>query len=465
MGFDTAAAFTVSDLSSLLRRRRVSAVELAEHCLDRIERLQPRLNAFITVTRRLALSQARRADLEIRRGRYRGPLHGIPMSLKDLFWTRGTRTTGGSRVLARFVPSTHAAVVGRLLDAGAVLLGKTNLHEFAFGATNVNPHFGPVRNPWNPERMSGGSSGGSAAAVTCGLGVYSLGTDTGGSIRIPAAACGCVGFKPTHGLVSTDGVIPLSGTLDHVGPVCRSVRDVSIVLDCLVGESRRAGFARSLSPKLRGLRVGVPADYFFERLEPAVRARVVEAALELERAGARLRDVSVRGMSETAELAADITAAEALAYHRRWFEKAPELYGPDLRTRMQEARGMTAVHYLAALERRRGYSARLESALSEVDILIAPSIPAVAPLLEATEVPFGRVRENVRLALLRLTRPANLAGLPAISVPCGFSPEGLPVGLQLVGRPSADQAVLNAAFGYESRTPWHEQFPDLDSGC
>jgi aspartyl-tRNA(Asn)/glutamyl-tRNA(Gln) amidotransferase subunit A len=461
MEFDSEGGLAISHLSSLLRRRRLSAVELVAQCLDRAEKLQPRVNAFITITRHVALRQARKADLEIRRGEYRGLLHGIPMSLKDLFLTKGIRTTAGSLIFGRFIPSVNAAVVDRLSAAGAVLLGKTGLHEFAFGATNVNPHFGPVRNPWDPDRMSGGSSGGSAAAVVCGLGVYSIGTDTGGSVRIPAAACGCVGIKPTYGLVPTSGVIPLSTTLDHVGPICRSVRDAAIVLDCLAGKSGRSGFARSLSPVLRGMRIGIPKDYFFDRLEKAVRARVVEAALEMERAGARLRDVSVIGMSETAELASDITVAEALAYHRDWLGGKPELYGEDLRTRMQQACGMTAVHYITALQRRREYSARLESALEEVDILLAPTTPVVAPRLATTEVSFGRVREDVRVALLRLTRPANLSGLPAITVPCGFSQDVLPVGLQLIGRRWGEQTVLNAALAYETRTPWHGQIPAI----
>jgi aspartyl-tRNA(Asn)/glutamyl-tRNA(Gln) amidotransferase subunit A len=459
MECDAGASFTINHLSSLLRGRRLSAEELTAYCLERAEQLQPRLNAFITITRDLALRQAQQADREIRRGDYRGPLHGIPMSLKDLFWTKGIRTTAGSRILKRFIPVANATVVDRLFDAGAVLLGKTGLHEFAFGATNVNPHYGPVCNPWDPCRVSGGSSGGSAAAVVCGLGAYSLGTDTGGSIRIPAAACGCVGFKPTYGLVPTVGVIPLSTSLDHVGPICRSVQDAAIVLDCLARKSRRASYARSLSPQLRGMRIGIPKHYFFDHLESAVRGRVVEAALEMERAGARLQDVSLRGMNETGELAGDITTAEALAYHKEWLEKKPELYGEDLRTRMQQARDMTAVRYLAALERCRNYSARLESAFQEVEILLAPSIPLVAPRIDTTEVSFGRFQENVRIALLRLSRPANLAGLPAISVPCGFSPEGLPVGLQLIGRRFGEQTVLNVALAYETRTPWHEQLP------
>jgi len=461
MELENNADFTIAQLSAALRRRRVTSVDLTEYCLDQIERLQPRLNAFISVTRTGAMQAARRADREIRRGDYRGPLHGVPMSLKDLFWTKGTATSAGSKILRRFVPKVNAAVVDRLLENGAVLLGKTNLHEFAFGATNMNPHYGPVRNPWDSARISGGSSGGSAAAVACGLGVYSLGTDTGGSIRIPAAACGCVGLKPTFGLVPLAGVVPLSRSLDHVGPICRSVEDAAIVLDYVAGEPRRTRYAASLSPRLQGLRIGIPKDYFFERLEPDVRAKVVEAALEMERAGARLKDVSIGGMKETADLAGTITVAEALAFHRRWLDRKPQLYGEDIRIRMQDARAMTALAYLTAVERCRAYAARMESVLQDADMLLAPSIPVGAPLIETTEIPWGRAREDIRLSLLRLTRPANLSGLPALTVPCGFTRSRLPVGLQLIGRRRHEHTILNAALAYELRTPWHEQFPQL----
>lgn len=458
------AGFTIARLAPLLRRRQLSPVELTRFVIERISRLQPALNAYISVTADLALERAKRAEKEILKGQYRGPLHGIPISLKDLFYTKGIRTTGGSKILRSFVPRENASVVGRLLAAGAVLTGKTNLHEFAFGATNLNPHYGPVHNPWDLSRISGGSSGGSAASVVAALALASLGTDTGGSIRIPSAACGCVGLKPTYGLVAQDGVIPLATSLDHVGPLCRCVEDAAIMLEILAGtESRPRTFAGSLARDLRsgvmGMRIGVPKQYFFERLHIDVRRRVLEAISCLERLGAYVTVVNLKGMNETAELAAQITVGEALTYHWNWLQKRPGDYGADLRDRLEGSKNQLSVVYLRAQARRHAYRDRLVEAMKSVDIMIMPTLPVVAPRLEEDEVLVGRTRENVRLALLRLTRPGNLAGLPSISVPCGFSAEGLPVGLQLMGHQRGDATVLRAARAYEEATSWHMHFP------
>ncbi len=413
------------------------------------------MNAYITVTSRLALSQARAAEAEIVRGKYRGFLHGMPLCLKDLFHVVGIRTTAGSRILRSFRPSRNAAVVDRLLGAGCILLGKTNLHEFAFGATNINPHYGPVRNPWSLDRISGGSSGGSAAAVVAALAVASLGTDTGGSVRIPAAACGCVGFKPTHGLVPMDGIIPLAPSLDHVGPITRSVEDAAALLDAITGRDCSRGLRRGV----RGMRIGIPRQYYFERLHSQVRQSVLAAVSCLEDIGGRTVDVDLHGMNETAELAGEITVAEALAYHWKWLDARAGDYGEDLRARMMARRGMSAVEYVQYRDRCNAYAARLVRALESCEVLAVPALPVPAPSIRDTEVSIGRTREDVRLALLRLTRPANLAGLPAISVPCGFTESGLPIGLQLVGKPFAEDLVLRAAYAYERATRWHERFP------
>ncbi|HYK89097.1 MAG TPA: amidase [Acidobacteriota bacterium] len=455
---------TISRIAPQLRTRRISPVELVRSVIERISRAQPALNAFITVTAETALEQARLAEKEICKGEYRGPLHGIPISLKDLFCTRGIPTTAGSKILRRFVPGANAPIVDRLLHAGAILTGKTGLHEFAFGATNVNPHYGPVHNPWDLSRISGGSSGGSAVSVVAALSLASLGTDTGGSIRIPAAACGCVGLKPSYGLLSAEGVIPLSGSLDHVGPLCRCVEDAAIVMRALINPQSDVKTLTGYGPRflrqgVKGMRIGIPRQYFFERLQPDVRRRVFEAISCLEDLGAKISKVNLEGMSETAELAADITVGEALAYHWNWFQKRPGDYGADIRSRLEDNKDQRTVVYLKAQSRRQAYRERLVQAMSTVDVMAMPTLPVTASGIGEDEVIISRNRENVRLALLRLTRPANLSGHPAISLPCGFSAQGLPIGLQLMGRHNDEGTVLRAAFSYEEATTWHKCFP------
>lgn len=468
MNLGNDSELTITRLAPLIRRRKLSPVELTRFLLDRIQKLEPGLNSYITITADQAMTQAKQAEKEIARGAYRGALHGIPICLKDLFCTRNVRTTAGSKILRNFVPAENAAVVDRLFDAGAVSLGKTNLHEFAFGATSINPHYGPVRNPWAPDHMSGGSSGGSAAAVTAGLAIASIGTDTGGSIRIPAAACGCVGLKPTYGRVPVHGVIPLSPSLDHVGPICRCVRDVALMLGIMAGEDARdsssigprgARFTRSLGKGLSGLRIGVPRHYFFDRLQHQVRRNVVKAIEILEQNGAEVEEVKLKSMEETARLAGEITVAEALVYHWNWLRKRPQDYGPDLRVRLKEGMEESALTYLLAMQMRQVYAQGFADVLSRVDLLAAPALPVAAPRIEDEEVEIGRGKENVRVALLSLTRPGNLTHLPAITVPCGFTSEGLPTGLQLIGGKMNEETILRAAYAYEQLTPWHEMFP------
>jgi len=468
MDIDNDGDLTIVSLARQIRRRALSPIELTRALLERIERIGPRLNAFITVTADLAMEQARRAEREIGRGVYRGALHGIPICLKDLFYTRGVRTTAGSRILRNFVPTENAVAVERLFAGGAILLGKTNLHEFAYGATNINPHFGPVCNPWGVARISGGSSGGSAAAVAAGLAVAALGTDTGGSIRIPAAACGCVGLKPTHGRVPVDGVIPLAPSLDHVGPMCRCVEDAALVLDVIAGQGpfdpqgsvpHALKSALNLRRGLRGLRVGVPKQYFFDHLQPEVRRQVTAALDVLEQGGAEIQEVSLKQLGETTRLASDLTVAEALIYHWKWLRRWGNSYGSDVRLRLKEGMDLSALTYLLAQESRRAYTREFETALQSVDVLATPTLPITAPLITENETDVGRRKENVRLALLRLTRPANLSRLPAVTVPCGFTSGRLPVGLQLIGRSMDENTVLRAAYAYEQLTPWHKVFP------
>ena len=461
---DNNSEWTILSLAPLIRRRKISPVELTAFCLDRISKLQPAINAFITVREDIALAQAKRAEMDISRGRYKGVLHGIPISVKDLFCTRGIRTTAGSKILRRFVPERNAEVIERLLASGCTFLGKTNMHEFAYGATNLNPHYGPVRNPWDTSRISGGSSGGSAASVVTAQAVASIGTDTGGSIRIPSAACGCVGLKPTYGRVSLEGVIPLSGTLDHAGPICRCVADAALMFDAMAQSNVRAPgtpgtTVSGLRRGVKSIRLGVPRQYFFDHLQPAVRRNVLAAVKTLKELGASLREVNLKGMEETARLAADITAGEALAFHEEWLNKRPEEYGKDVGARLEQSRGLTAAAYIQALQKRLAYTEEFERVLDAVDLILAPAIPVVAPGLDQEQVRTGRSRTDVRLALLSLTRPANLTGLPALSVPCGFSPDNLPIGLQLIGRRFGEATLLRAAWAYEQATPWHRQFP------
>jgi aspartyl-tRNA(Asn)/glutamyl-tRNA(Gln) amidotransferase subunit A len=462
MDFKNDQNLTIAKIAPLLRKRKISPVELTDFFLERISRFNPSLNAFITVTADLAHKQARQAEREIAAGKYRGPLHGIPISLKDLFYTAGIRTTAGSRILRRFIPKENAFVVDRLLKAGAILLGKTNLHEFAYGVTSINPHFGAVHNPWDFDRIAGGSSGGSAAAVSAGFCLASLGTDTGGSIRIPSSACGIVGLKPTRGLVSLDGVVPLALSLDHVGPMCRSVQDAGLMLNALTNSTPGVAivnYLRDFRDGIRGLRIGLPKQHFFEGMQREVRNKVLEACGVFEKLGAKLQAVDLRGIRDTARLVAEITVAEALAFHWNWIRKRPQDYGPDVRERLEKSLDQPTVVYLHAQEKRREVTRIFMEVLEKVDVLVTPTLPVVPPRIAEKKLKIGRRREPVRSILLRFTRPGNLTGLPAISLPCGFTPDRIPIGMQILGRRFDEATLLRVAQAYEQATPWHQIFP------
>ncbi len=466
------AFLPIERLASLLAKKKVSAVELTAAVLARIERLNPQLNAYLTVLAAEATAGARWVEREIRRGHHRGPLHGIPISLKDNIWTRGIRTTAGSRLLADFVPDRDATVARRLRRAGAILLGKTNLHEFAYGVTTNNAFYGPTHNPWAADHIPGGSSGGSAAGVAAGMCYASLGSDTGGSIRIPAAMCGIVGLKPTFGRVSCAGVVPLARSLDHVGPLARTVADAAIVLCAIAGRDPLDAttlarpvpdYLAELRRPLRRLRLGWPREYFFDKLDAEVRRAVEAAARTFEQHGARMEEISLPHIGESVDPSTHIALAEATAFHQSagYFPvRAPE-YSQEVRTRLERGAEVRAVDYLKAFEAQKVVRADFEAAFTRVDAILAPTVPVPAPRIGAKVVTIGSEEETVRAALLRLNRPANFTGLPAISVPCGFTQKGLPIGLQLIG-PAFDEArLLRIAYAYERATEWHKRLPAL----
>lgn len=441
--------------------------------LARIERFNPDLNAYITVTAELARQQAKKAEAElsVARGRKsrrdRGPLHGIPISLKDNICTAGVRTTAGSKILGDFIPGNDAPIVVRLRQAGAVLLGKCNMHEFAYGVTTNNPHYGATRNPWDRSRIPGGSSGGSAAAVSAGLCFGSIGSDTGGSIRIPAALCGVVGLKPTIHRVDVTGVIPLSPSLDCVGPLGRTARDTEALFRAISrddGERGRAGQQPIERKTLSNLRLGLPREFFLEMVSPEVQ-KVFEAALKcLRRLGARIKDVSIPLLRQTESAGNQIAWAEATHYHQQagWYPERATDYGEDVRARLLAGTKVSATEYLEALDQQKKFTGQLAQVMKteDIDALVVPSATLAAPLVNEETSRVGGKDYPTRALLLVLTRPANLAGVPAISVPSGFTPGGLPVGLQLLGAPNSEELLLHIADLYE-RSAGLSKIPDL----
>lgn len=465
---DTDLAFSsISQIARLFRQRKLSPVELTKLMLARIAKLDAKLNSFITVSADLALEQAKRAERELfgrRSSRDRGPLHGIPISLKDNIYTRDIRTTAGSKILRNFVPQHDAAIVIQLKDAGTIILGKTNLHEFAYGVTTNNPHFGPVRNPWDLSRIPGGSSGGSAAAVAAGLSYGSIGTDTGGSIRIPASLCGIVGLKPTLGRVCVDGVIPLSPRLDCVGPLVRTVHDAALLLEAILprgkGKQRARAVEKSRGP-LRQVPLGVPKEFFFDVVSPEVRFPFDASLRMLKKLGVPVKEVSLPLLRETEDAGNQIAWPEATHCHQQagWYPSRAADYGDDVRARLEMGEKIPAATYLAALEVREKFIQQFHLALenAKVDALVCLTTPIAAPEIGQEAMRIGDADHPTRALLLRGNRPANLAGIPAISVPCGFTPQGLPVGLQFIGRAGDEQLLLQIARNFERAHPQTER--------
>ena len=471
---DSLAFATIEELATLLAKRKISPVELTELFLSRIEEQNPALNAFITVTPESALAAARRAEKQLLRSRGsrngRSPLLGIPIAIKDNLWTRGIRSTAGSKILADFVPSEDSTAARKLARAGAVLLGKTNLNEFAYGITGGNDHYGTAHNPWAPDRITGGSSAGSAAAIAAGLCAASVGTDTGGSIRVPSAFCGTVGLKPTFGRVSVFGTMPLSPSLDHVGPMARSVSDAALLLNVIAGRdpldptsSARPteDYRRALGKPLRKFRLGRPREHYWQRLDSEVRRLAENAIREMEKQGAVVQEISLPHLKESLDAATDVSLAEALHVHQAagYFPARAADYGVEVRQRIESGANVPAVRFLAALDVRKRLLAEFEEAFREVDAVVAPTNPVPAPPIGAESVRIDGEQVGTRPAIVGHSRPANFTGLPAISVPCGFTREGLPAGLQLIGPAFQEVSLLRMAYAYEKTSDWRGRHP------
>jgi aspartyl-tRNA(Asn)/glutamyl-tRNA(Gln) amidotransferase subunit A len=460
LGLMTTVFTTISELAQALRRRQISPVEITQECLERVERLNPALNAFITVMAESALAQARGAEAEILRGEWRGPLHGVSVALKDLIDTAGVRTTAASALYKDRLPDQDAEVVRRLRQAGAVIIGKNNLHEFAYGGSSLVSYFGDVHNPWDLGRIAGGSSGGSAAAVAAGLAYAAIGTDTAGSIREPAALCGCVGLKPTYGRVSSRGVIPLSPSLDHVGPLTATVEDAAIVLQAIAGYDSAdittvdvpvADYVSALRESVKSLRVGVLRKYFFEDLDPEVASAMEHALRGISTLVAEVKEVGLDVPTDRT-----VQAAESYAYHAGSLRKTPELYQPETVRRIRSGEKLAAAEYID--QRRQLQQARrsISQVFADVDVLVTPTMPMPAPAIADLKANPDALRP-AELKLLRNTRPFNVWGLPAISVPCGFTHSGLPIGLQIAGPLWREDLVLQLAHAYEQSTAWHKR--------
>ena len=451
---------SLQQVSELIRKKSASPVELTQECLKRIEKFNPSLNAYITVMSEQALAQARELETERQSGKWRGPLHGVPIGLKDLIDTAGMRTTAASAIFANRVPAEDAEVVRRLKAAGAVLVGKLNMHEFAYGATSVPSHYGPVHNPWNVDRIAGGSSGGSAAAVAAELCYGALGSDTGGSIRQPSAYCGIVGLKPTYGRVSTRGVIPLSWSLDHIGPMCRTVADAAILLGAIAGydplettsvDAPVPDYTHALRTKVAGFRLGIPRSIFFDQLDPEIAAATDKAIDVLGKLTAGAHDVRLPAYENP-----PVLAAEAYAYHLPYLSKTPELYQPFTRARLEGGAKITAPAYIQGRREVERLRRAVQETFADADLLITPTTPVPPVTIESAKLDTPPVGVT---SSLRNTSPFDIYGLPTISIPCGFTSSGLPIGIQISGPRLGELQVLALAHAYEQATDWHTRRP------
>ena len=458
----------LQEIAKALRKRTVSSVELASDSLRRVASLDPKLKAFITVTAELAKSQAQQADQELLDGKDRGPLHGIPVAVKDVFCTRGIRTTCGSKLFADHIPQHDAAVVERLRAAGAVMVGKTNMHELAYGVTSTNPHFGTVRNPWDLDRIAGGSSGGSGSAVAAGMVPMAMGSDTGGSIRIPASFCGTVGLKPSFGRVSRYGVLPLDFSLDHMGPLTQCVRDAALTLSAIAGFDPRDETCsrRPIEPYLpsepisiQGLRIGLPENFYFERVSPSVAEAVRRAARLAEEAGAVVVSLRVPDIGQLNTVGRVILLSEASATMERYLHQRED-FGPDVLALLDQGRLFPATDYINAQRVRRSLQQEFQTVWKQVDCLFTPTTPTTAPRIGQSTIDLDG-EEDVRIASTRLARGINVLGLPALSLPCGFDEVGLPIGLQIIGPGFTEPLILKVGAVLEDALNLTQRHPVL----
>lgn len=457
-------SLTLAKAAQLIRLKQASPVELTQACLERIEAQDGRLNSFITVMPEEALGQARRAEAEILSGAPVGALHGVPIALKDLFEMRGAPTTAGSKFFANYLPGEDGEAVLRLRAAGAILVGKTNLHEIALGLTSVNPHYGAVHNPWSLDRVAGGSSGGSAAALAARLCFGALGSDTGGSIRVPAALCGIAGLKPTFGRVSLRGVIPLSWNLDHVGPMARRVKDLAILLQVIAGydpedassvQAPVDDYLSEIDFGVRGWRIALAQDDYFANSDPEIEQMVGAAARVFVDLGSSLHERPFPGARQAAQANGQMVIADAAVFHRERLQSLPDDFGVDVRQRLMNGAALGLSEYIQARRAQTLLRRQFETFFDSYDLLLAPTTPISAPLIEGPDA------LEMAGKLTRFTAPFNLTGLPAISIPCGFTSAGLPVGLQIVARSWAEARLLRAAQAFESATNWHGYEPKL----
>ncbi len=461
---------SAGQLAPLLRNGELSPVEVIGAHFSRIRATEPVLNSFITLLPDEALAAARQAERDIRAGRYRGPLHGIPVGLKDLFNTGGVRTTSGSRIFDNYVPAQDCTVAARFRDAGAILLGKLNMHQFAYGPTGENPDYGHMHNPWNPDMVSGGSSGGSGSATAAGQCTITTGSDTGGSIRIPAALCGIVGLKPTYGRVSRHGLTPLAWSMDHPGPMVRTVEDAAIAMNVIAGHDPQdvasvnlpvPDYTAALTGDIQGLRIGVPRQYLEAPLDPEVRRHFDDSMKQLETLGADVQEVDFPEFNDAAAISTTMLMAEATACFRDLLASdGSRMYEP-VRLRLEAGLFISAADYLRAQQGRAVFDHAARRLLDDVDLLAGPTEPVTAPPLLQQQVLAGEVEIGTVAALTQYTRPYNITGFPAISVPCGISVDGMPIGLQLAGRPFDEETVLRAAQAFEQSTDWHTRRPPV----
>ena len=462
---------SLAEVSDLIQERQVSSREVTEALLDRIQRLEPRINAYISVQPEQALAAADIADAMLRAGRRLGPLQGVPVAVKDLFATAGIKTTAGSKILGDWTPEEDATAVRKLRDVGAVIVGKTNMDEFAFGGTTENAHYGTTHNPWDTTRSPGGSSGGSGAATAASLAYATLGTDTAASIRNPAHFCGVTGLKPTYGRVSRHGVVPLAWSLDHVGPLTRSVQDAAIVLRAIAGHDPRDAstssapvpdYVSGLDEAPGGLRVGVPRSYFWDPIDPEVE-RIVESAIDvLRRLDFDVRDTELPLVGLFAAMQATVLPVEAAAYHHPWMRQRPQDYAPAIFERLLQGGAVRAVDVVNAQRARRLAQAAVQEFMQAFDVLITPTVPYTAARLGQSRVALGPVEIEASAARTRNLFPFNALGLPAMSVPCGFDSKGLPVGMQIVGAAFDEATVLRVGHAYQRETEWSlRRPPDL----